>query len=34
MKRLGHNSINTTINVYSHLFPTQQQEVASAFENF
>lgn len=34
MKRLGHSSINTTINVYSHLFPTQQQEVASAFENF
>lgn len=34
MKRLGHSSINTTINVYSHLFPTQQQEIASAFENF
>lgn len=34
MKRLGHSSINTTINVYSHLFPTQQQEVASAFDNF
>ncbi|MGT2949626.1 site-specific integrase [Streptococcus devriesei] len=34
MKRLGHSSINTTINVYSHLFPTQQKEVASAFENF
>ncbi|PHV56463.1 recombinase XerC [Streptococcus macedonicus] len=34
MKRLGHSSINTTINVYSHLFPAQQQEVASAFENF
>ena len=34
MKRLGHSSINTTINVYSHLFPTQQKEVASAFDNF
>lgn len=34
MKRLGHSSINTTINVYSHLFPAQQKEIASAFENF
>lgn len=34
MKRLGHSSISTTINVYSHLFPTQQKEIASAFENF
>lgn len=34
MKRLGHSSINTTVNVYSHLFPTQQQEIASAFDNF
>ena len=34
MKRLGHSSINNTINVYSHLFPTQQKEIASAFENF
>ncbi|MGT2667249.1 site-specific integrase [Streptococcus rifensis] len=34
MKRLGHSSINTTINIYSHLFPTQQKEIASAFENF
>lgn len=34
MKRLGHSSINTTINVYSHLFPTQQKEIASAFDNF
>lgn len=34
MKRLGHSSINTTINVYSHLFPTQQKEVANAFDNF
>lgn len=33
MKRLGYSSINTTINVYSHLFPTQQKEIASAFEN-
>ncbi|WP_455440826.1 site-specific integrase [Streptococcus parasanguinis] len=34
MKRLGHSSINTTINIYSHLFPTQQKEVANAFDNF
>lgn len=34
MKRLGHSSINTTINVYSHLFPTQQKEIATAFDNF
>ena len=34
MKRLGHGSINTTINIYSHLFPTQQKEVANAFDNF
>ena len=34
MKRLGHSSINTTINIYSHLFPTQQKEVANTFDNF
>ena len=34
MKRLGHSSITTTINIYSHLFPTQQKEVANAFDNF
>ena len=34
MKWLGHSSINTTINIYSHLFPTQQKEVANAFGNF
>ena len=34
MKRLGHSSINTTINIYSHLFPTQEKEVANAFDNF
>lgn len=34
MKRLGHSSINTTINVYSHLFPSQQKEVANAFDHF
>ena len=27
MKRLGHSSINTTINVYSHLFPTQKKKL-------
>ena len=34
MKRLGHTSITTTINTYSHLFPTQQKEIANAFDNF
>lgn len=34
MKRLGHSSITTTINTYSHLFPTQQKEIASAFDDF
>lgn len=34
MKRLGHSSITTTINTYSHLFPSQQQEVANAFDDF
>ena len=34
MKRLGHTSITTTINTYSHLFPSEQKEVANAFDNF
>lgn len=34
MKRLGHSSITTTINIYSHLFPSQQKEVANAFNDF
>lgn len=34
MKRLGHSSINTTINVYSHLFPSHQKAIANAFDNF
>lgn len=34
MKRLGHSSITTTINTYSHLFPSEQIEVANAFDNF
>ena len=34
MKRLGHSSINTTVNIYSHLFPSQQKEAANAFDNF
>lgn len=34
MKRLGHSSINTTINVYSHLFPSHQRTIANAFDNF
>lgn len=34
MKRLGHSSINTTINVYSYLFPSHQKAIAIAFDNF
>ena len=34
MKRLRHLSINTTITIYSHLFPSQQKEVANAFDYF
>ena len=34
MKRLGHSSITTTVNTYSHLFPSQQKEIASAFDDF
>lgn len=34
MKRLGHSSITTTINTYSHLFPDNQKEIANAFDNF
>lgn len=34
MKRLGHSSITTTVNTYSHLFPTHQKEIASAFDDF
>ncbi|PCS00181.1 site-specific integrase [Lactococcus fujiensis] len=34
MKRLGHSSITTTVNTYSHLFPSQQKEIANAFDDF
>jgi integrase len=34
MKRLGHSSITTTVNTYSHLFPSHQKEIASAFDDF
>lgn len=30
--RLGHKSINTTINVYGHLYPSKQIEIAQALE--
>lgn len=32
-ERLGHQSINTTINIYSHLFPTKQSEVKEKLEH-
>lgn len=34
MNRLGHSSIKTTIDTYSHLFPTHQRALASAFDDF
>lgn len=32
-ERLGHQSITTTINIYSHLFPTKQEEVKEKLEH-
>lgn len=32
-ERLGHQSITTTINTYSHLFPTKQGEIANRLQN-
>ena len=32
-ERLGHEKVETTINVYSHLYPGKQQEVADRLEN-
>ena len=33
-KRLGHSSITTTLDTYSHLYPDTQKSVASVFEDF
>ena len=27
-ERLGHEKVQTTMNIYSHLYPNKQQEVA------
>lgn len=32
-ERLGHQDIETTLNTYSHLYPTKQQEVANMLNN-
>lgn len=32
-ERLGHESVSTTLNIYSHLFPSKQSEVAERLEN-
>lgn len=31
-ERLGHESVSTTLNIYSHLFPSKQSEVAEKLE--
>ena len=31
-ERLGHESVSTTLNIYSHLFPSKQTEVAVRLE--
>ena len=31
-ERLGHESVSTTLNIYSHLFPSKQSEVAKRLE--
>lgn len=31
-ERLGHESVSTTLNIYSHLFPSKQSEVADKLE--
>ncbi len=32
-ERLGHENVSTTLNIYSHLFPSRQAEVADRLEN-
>lgn len=31
-KRVGHESVNTTLNVYGHLYPNKQQEIAQMID--
>ena len=33
-ERLGHESVSTTLDIYSHLFPSKQSEVADRLERF
>ncbi|WP_206538309.1 tyrosine-type recombinase/integrase [Listeria floridensis] len=33
-ERLGHSSITTTIDIYSHLFPNKQKSIADRLEDF
>ena len=32
-ERLGHENVSTTLNIYSHLFPSKQSEVAEKLQN-
>lgn len=32
-ERLGHKEVSTTLNVYSHLFPTNQKEIVNRLDN-
>ena len=32
-ERLGHEDVSTTLNIYSHLFPSRQKEVAEKLQN-
>lgn len=32
-KRLGHESIETTLDTYGHLYPNKQKEIASQLNN-
>ncbi|WP_132381455.1 tyrosine-type recombinase/integrase [Muricomes intestini] len=31
-ERLGHENVSTTLNIYSHLFPSKQSEVAKRLD--
>ena len=33
-ERLGHENIQTTLQIYSHLYPNKQQEVAQQIQAF
>ncbi|UUX32787.1 site-specific integrase [Fundicoccus culcitae] len=32
-QRLGHKNIDTTLNIYSHMYPTKQKEIANLLDN-